>query len=354
MFPLRHITVPSLAALALLPASAAAQVGAPEPPSTPAPPPPALEVQKPSKKVLIREGQDARLLLGGRWYFRLDDLLAGEASRWYAQRDLSGWSATRVPNSWNATDLTQNRPTWGWYRKEFVLPKDPKGLKRAWKVRFEGSNYRTTVWLNGRKIGGFTGYFPFELDLKGLRKGRNSLVVRVSTLRSRTDLTHWRPAAFNGYGSGGWWNSGGLLREVYVRPVDTVDVERVQALPRVRRLGGPARVEVRTTLRNMTDPGPRRGAGPAPHRPGRGPAHQHEARDRARRWPPPARHARDHPEAEAVAARASRPVRAQRVRGPGAEAEAPLGPRSAAAPGGHLPPQLRGQEARVAAAACST
>ena len=108
------------------------------------------------------------------------------------------------------------------------------------------------MWLNGRKIGGFTGYFPFELDLKGLRSGRNSLVVRVSTLRSRTDLTHWRPAAFNGYGSGGWWNSGGLLREVYVRPVDTVDVERVQALPRVRKLRGPARVEVRTTLRNVT------------------------------------------------------------------------------------------------------
>ena len=72
--------------------------------------------------------------------------------------------------------------------------RDPKGLKRAWKIRFEGSNYRTTVWLNGRKIGGFTGYFPFELDLQGLRTGRNSLVVRVSTLRSRTDLTHWRPA----------------------------------------------------------------------------------------------------------------------------------------------------------------
>ncbi len=206
----------------------------------------------PSKKLLVREGQDGRLLLGGRWYFRQDDPLAGETSGWYAQRDLTGWSAIRVPHSWNATDLTQNRPTWGWYRKEFRLPKDSKGLKRAWKIRFEGSNYRTTVWLNGRKIGGFAGYFPFELDLEGLRAGRNSLVVRVSTLRSRTDLTHWRPAAFNGYGTGGWWNSGGLLREVYVRPVDTVDVERVQALPRLRRLGGPARVEVRTTLRNLT------------------------------------------------------------------------------------------------------
>ena len=77
------------------------------------------------------------------------------------------------------------------------------------------------------------GYFPFELDLNGLRRGRNTLVVKVSTLRGRTDLTHWRPAAFNGFGVGGWWNFGGILREVYVRPIDTIDVEDVRALPRL-------------------------------------------------------------------------------------------------------------------------
>ena len=59
------------------------------------------------------------------------------------------------------------------------------------------------MWLNGKAIGGFTGYFPFEVVLKNLRKGRNTLVVKVSSMRSRTALTHWRPAAFNGYGTGG-------------------------------------------------------------------------------------------------------------------------------------------------------
>jgi beta-galactosidase/beta-glucuronidase len=125
-------------------------------------------------------------------------------------------------------------------------------VQRFWKVRFEGVNYRSTVWLNGRRLGSFIGYFPFELDLTGLRRGRNTLVVKVSTLRGRTDLTHWRPAAFNGFGVGGWWNSGGILREVYVRPVDTVDVEDVRALPRLRCLRCAARVAVRTTVRNLT------------------------------------------------------------------------------------------------------
>ncbi|HEU0025181.1 MAG TPA: glycoside hydrolase family 2 TIM barrel-domain containing protein [Thermoleophilaceae bacterium] len=244
---LPSITFLSLALALALPAHA--QVGAPAPPTEP---PPALEVDSPSHRVLIREGQDGRMLLGGRWYFRADDESVGEAERWFAQRDLTGWSAARVPHTWNATDLTENRATVGWYRKEFRLPRARKGVQRFWTVRFEGANYRATVWLNGRRLGYFVGYFPFELDLKGLRKGRNTLVVKVSSLRGRTDLTHWRPAAFNGYGTGGWWNSGGLLREVYVRAIDTVDVEDVRAIPRLRCLRCPARVAVRTRLRNRT------------------------------------------------------------------------------------------------------
>ena len=101
-------------------------------------------------------------------------------------------------------------------------------------------------------IGGYTGYFPFEVDLDGLRKGRNTLVVKVSSLRSNRDLTHWRPAAFNGFGTGGWWNFGGLLREVYVRRIDTIDIEDVHVLPHLPKVGGPAKVEVRAYLRNMT------------------------------------------------------------------------------------------------------
>src|SRR5919109_248798 len=238
-----------LALIAALPAAAHAQEQPPPPP----PPPPPLKVELPQGKPLIHEGQAGRELLGGTWYFRQDDTLTqGDTERWYEQDDLTGWTPITVPHNWNAADTQLNLATVGWYRKEFKLPEAPKDVLRFWKVRFEGSNYRTKVWLNGKHIGGFTGLFPFEAELEGLRKGRNTLVVKVSTLRSRTDLTHWRPARFNGYGTGGWWNFGGLLREVYVRPVDTVDIQDVNVLPRLRRLRGPAKVEVRTTLRNFT------------------------------------------------------------------------------------------------------
>jgi beta-glucuronidase len=252
------VIVICLALIAALPAAAHAQGGSrPGPPSgqqqpPPPPPPPPLEVEPPAGEPLIREGQAGRMLLGGRWYFRQDDTFLGDAERWYDQADLIGWTPITVPHNWNAADTLFNFPTVGWYRREFTLPASPKNARHFWKVRFEGSNYRTKVWLNGRHIGGFTGLFPFEAELKGLREGRNTLVVKVSSLRSRTDLTHWRPAAVNGYGTGGWWNFGGLLREVYVRRVDTVDIQDVNVLPRLRRLDGPAEVEVRTTLRNFT------------------------------------------------------------------------------------------------------
>lgn len=233
-----------LAVAAAFPLSASAQVEVPVSPE--------LRVEQPDGKPLIREGQTNRELLGGTWYYRQDDSFVGEDERWFAQEDLAGWSEITVPHNWNAQDTSENRSSIGWYRKEFTVPRSPRRAMHFWKVRFEGNNYRTKVWLNGKRLAYFTGYFPFEVFLKNLRPGRNTLVAEVSSLRSNSDLTHWRPAAYNGFGTGGWWNFGGVLREVYARRVDTVDVEDVQVLPRMRRARGPARVEVRTTLRNFT------------------------------------------------------------------------------------------------------
>ena len=242
-----------MAVAACCPVPAYAQGGGQAPPGGSPTPAPELRVERPGGKPLIRDGQTNRELLGGTWYFRQDHTFVGEDEQWYDQDDLGGWTPITVPFNWNATDTVENRPSIGWYRKEFTLPRSPKKARHFWKVRFEGNNYRSKVWLNGKQLALYTGYFPFEVLLSNLKKGRNTLVVEVSSLRSNTDLTHWRPARFNGFGTGGWWNFGGILREVYMRRVDTVDVEDVDVLPRLRRVGGPAKVEVRTTLRNFTN-----------------------------------------------------------------------------------------------------
>ena len=104
----------------------------------------------------------------------------------------------------------------GWYRKDFELPDKRAALE--WAVRFESVNYRSRVCLNGREIGRNAGaYIPFEMRLKGLRKrGVNRLVVRVDSRRLPTDFP---PSGLSSTGNatGGWWNYGGILREVYLR-----------------------------------------------------------------------------------------------------------------------------------------
>lgn len=254
---LQTLTI-ALAALAAAAGPSAAQSGgsdAPPPSGQPAPQPtypspgptPRLVVGRPSRRTFIREGQGGRFLMGGTWYFRQDDLREGNRRRFYAQRSLRGWTAIGLPHNWNARDTVFNDQSQGWYRKEFRLPRSPRGRRFQWVMRFESVIQHGTVYLNGKKIGSHSGgYLPWEVDLRGLRRGRNRLVVRVSSFRGGNDLTHWRP-----FGSGGWWNFGGISREVYARRVDGIDVQDAAALTRQRCTRCRAVVGVRIRLRNM-------------------------------------------------------------------------------------------------------
>jgi len=199
---------------------------------------------------LVRAGQPGRLVLGGRWYFRLDDAGKGVGDRFMAQRSLSGWRPISLPYDWNGAERKLNAASIGWYRRDLEMPRSAPGTR--WIVRFEGAGHRSTVYLNGRVIGRHTGnYLPFEADLRGLRPGRNRLVVRVSSLRTPDDLTHWRRARVHRYGNGGWWNFGGIHREVTVRPARGLDIGRAQALPRMGCPTCAARVQVRALVRNL-------------------------------------------------------------------------------------------------------
>ena len=105
---------------------------------------------------------------------------------------------------------------------------------RSWIVRFESVNYDATVWLNGRKIGHHdVAYLPFELaTARACTRASTRLVVRVDDRRG--------PGALPPGPSGGWWNFGGINREVYLRvgparrPVQVVGPAD-PALPDLRR-----------------------------------------------------------------------------------------------------------------------
>src|SRR5436305_3083556 len=124
----------------------------------------------------------------------------------------------------------------GWYRRDLTVPKRP--ARALWVVRFESVNYRATVFLNGVQIGQHEGAsIPFEVPLTNLQAGVNHLAVRVDNRRGPTDLP---PGP-----RGGWWNYGGILREVYLRPVTGLDISEL-----LTRTVGPHTLLVRATLAN--------------------------------------------------------------------------------------------------------
>jgi hypothetical protein len=68
-----------------------------------------------------------------------------------------------------------------WYRVEFKAPAGAHG--RRLTLNFEGVNYAAEVWLNGKKLGGFTGAFlrgKFDVSAIIAQTGENVLAVRVS------------------------------------------------------------------------------------------------------------------------------------------------------------------------------
>jgi beta-glucuronidase len=236
------LAVPAGARAATPPTQPPAPAGAPAPPSL-----------VPDGKPLYADGQDGRILINGPWLWRPDPLDVGASQLFFAQHGTAGWSVVSVPNAWNAGDNSAASFSGGivWYRKDFKLPSASKAL--AWIVRFESVNFRATVWLNGRQLGTHVGgYDPFELDLPKLsREGVNRLVVRVDNRRGLGD-PQGGPGDQPGP-PGGWWNYGGLLREVYLRRVDRVDVASVQVAPSLPCAHCGATVTTTATLRNVTN-----------------------------------------------------------------------------------------------------
>jgi beta-glucuronidase len=204
-------------------------------------------------KTLYKTGNSGRFLMAGTWYFRADPTGNGSVAEFAGGTSTAGWKPVSVPNAWNAKDYSDASFAGGvgWYRKSFHLPSAKKAL--SWVVRFESVNYRSRVYLNGHLVGKNTGaYLPFEIRLPASllkRGGDNVLAIRVDDRRFPTDFP---PSGLSSTGvpTGGWWNYGGLLREVYLREIDNIDFNTVSVLPDLPCGSCDAHVTYKTTVRN--------------------------------------------------------------------------------------------------------
>jgi beta-glucuronidase len=212
----------------------------------------------PSNKTLYADGPSGRYLMDGQWLFRLDGADQGVRRRFYRQSSTAGWAPVSVPNVWNVGDDSEAsmRGSVGWYRKDFELPDKKAALE--WAVRFESVNYRSRIYLNGREIGRNAGaYIPFTKRLTGLKKrGVNRLVIRADSRRQPTDFP---PSGLSSTGNatGGWFNYGGIQREVYLQKLDTVQFNTVRVLPKLPCGRCPADIDFTLALENVTGSGRR-------------------------------------------------------------------------------------------------
>lgn len=210
-------------------------------------PGPARAAETPTKGGPFEYGQSNRFTLGGTWFLRRDLANAGLKARWEKTTSFGAWEKTTVPNAFNAGDVSELSYTGytAWYATQFDRPKSPKGSN--WILQFNSVNLRAKVFLNGKLIGEHTGGFiPFEIPAKNIRSGTNTLVIRadskltpssVPSVEERSDQL-----------TGGWWNFGGILREVVLRRVSRYDLSSVSTRSSLRVSKGKARGSAKITV----------------------------------------------------------------------------------------------------------
>ncbi|HEY6108876.1 MAG TPA: sugar-binding domain-containing protein, partial [Gemmatimonadales bacterium] len=128
--------------------------------------------------------RDLWLNLNGRWRFAFDPEDSGQRAGWPGA-GLPGAREIVVPFSWGSPLSgvpDSGSGDIGWYERTLTVPETWTGGGRRVFIVFGASDWRTTAWLDGTKLGEYQGgYTPFSFELTPhLRPGRaQRLVVRV-------------------------------------------------------------------------------------------------------------------------------------------------------------------------------
>lgn len=119
--------------------------------------------------------------LNGVWEFAFDDANVGEKEKWF--QHFMGDLTIQVPFTYE-TKLSgiqdETRHDFIWYHRNFIVDGGKLDNNR-YMLHFEGSDYRTKVWVNGQFVGVHEGaYARFSFDVTDcVQDGENELTVKV-------------------------------------------------------------------------------------------------------------------------------------------------------------------------------
>ncbi len=146
------------------------------------------------------------LNLNGNWDFEFDKKDEGEKAQWF--KGTKKFTKTiSVPFPWGSPlSGVKDEADIAWYSKKITIKPEWKG-KRIF-VTIGASDWKTTVWFDGKELGSHEGgYTPFSFELTNLKHGTaQNLIIRVDD--KRRDFTL--------YGKQGYGNARGLWQTIYV------------------------------------------------------------------------------------------------------------------------------------------
>ncbi|MEU7488674.1 AbfB domain-containing protein [Streptomyces sp. NPDC042319] len=170
--------------------------------------------------------------LNGIWDFAVTGKDAGQPTTWSEQIRVPFVAESAL--SGIQRKITQNDKLW--YKRTFTVPSDWNG--RRVQLNFGASDWRTTVWVNGRQAGATHsgGYDAFSYDITDLLNGgTNTVVVSV-----------WDPTQTGGQavgkqrindvaphpGGGIFYTAAsGIWQTVWLEPTSAAHVTRVDMVP---------------------------------------------------------------------------------------------------------------------------
>lgn len=168
-------------------------------------------------------------LLDGKWAFAFDDTGVGLAEDWCA--DLPSERVIEVPFTYEtkASGIhDESHHTLVWYEREVEIAAADKDVL----LHFEGSDYATTVWVNGKVVGEHRGcYTAFVFNITDyVKAGKNRVTVRVQDSMDTAQPRGKQRWIKDNFGC--WYvQTTGIWKSVWLEYVSPIHIDYVKMTP---------------------------------------------------------------------------------------------------------------------------